>query len=50
MVSYIVFIGLIFWWIEIRFSIDSGYKGFGNKGYYVYFKLEIWFRGDEDQE
>ena len=36
MVSYI---GLIFWWIEIRFSIDSGYKGFHNKGYNVYFKF-----------
>ena len=23
----------------MRFSIDSGNKGFGNKGYYVYFKL-----------
>ena len=23
----------------IRVSIDNGYKSFGNKGYYVYFKL-----------
>ena len=22
-----------------RFSIDNGYKGFGNKNYYVYFKF-----------
>ena len=34
MVSYN---GLTFWWIEIRFSINNGYKGVSNKGYYVFF-------------
>ena len=38
MVSYT---GLIFWWIEIRFSIDNGYKGFGNKGCYVCLHLDM---------
>ena len=38
MVSYI---GLIFWWIEIRFSIDNCYKGFGNKGYYYILNWDI---------
>ena len=36
MVSYI---GLIVWWIEIRYSIDNGYKGVAYKGYYAPFKL-----------
>ena len=36
MVSYI---GLIMSWIEIRYSIDNGYKGVAYKGYYAPFKL-----------
>ena len=42
MVSYI---GLIVWWIEIRYSIDNGYKGVAYKGYYAPFKLRYGWEG-----
>ena len=43
MVSYN---GLTFWWIEIRFSINNGYKGVSNKGYYVFF-LKLTYGWEE---
>ena len=37
--NVVSYIGLIMWWIEIRYSIDNGYKGVAYKGYYAPFKL-----------